>query len=124
LNDGFSSINPHKAGSFEEVLDRLMQKPPWEKATRKLPEIDPPHTAQSVLPRSRLLVAASIFFALAATAVLTLLIFAPAQEGIVLQSTLKENPRGIKSSIFLRDGSRIVLNAESRVEYPQHFQIL
>jgi hypothetical protein len=27
LNDGFSSIKPHKAGSFEEILDRLMQKP-------------------------------------------------------------------------------------------------
>jgi transmembrane sensor len=121
LNDGFSSTKPHKAGSFEEILDRLMQKPRREKAARKLPEMDPPQTAQRVLPRSRLLVAASILLALASTAVLTLLIFAPAQEGIVLQSTLKENPRGIKSSIFLRDGSRIVLNAESRVEYPQQF---
>jgi len=42
-------------------------------------------------------------------------------EEVQVKSILKENLRGRKSTIFLRDGSIVYLNAESKIHYPEVF---
>lgn len=39
----------------------------------------------------------------------------------VAQTIYKENPKGRKSTIFLRDGSVVYLNSESKIQYPENF---
>lgn len=38
-----------------------------------------------------------------------------------LEKTVKQNPTGQKSTIFLSDGSKIILNADSKVSYKKNF---
>ncbi len=38
-----------------------------------------------------------------------------------VESIIKENQRGRKSTIFLRDGSIVYLNSESKIQYPEVF---
>ena len=40
---------------------------------------------------------------------------------VVVKNITKENQRGRKSTIFLRDGSIVYLNSESKVKYPEVF---
>lgn len=35
----------------------------------------------------------------------------------------KENPRGQKSTVYLKDGSKVILNANSKLIYPEQFSI-
>lgn len=45
----------------------------------------------------------------------------PASPVNVVENIVKVNPAGIKTHIFLPDGSKVILNAESSLEYPPDF---
>lgn len=49
--------------------------------------------------------------------------FSPEQEdAIVSQTIIKQNPRGQKTTVFLNDGTKVILNAESSIEYKRKFE--
>ncbi len=45
----------------------------------------------------------------------------PVENRIVAEQIVKETPRGHRSSIVLRDGSKVTLNSESRITYDENF---
>jgi len=63
--------------------------------------------------------AASIVLALGVFFLMNLSQSSPANNGLAM--IVKENPKGRKSQIFLPDGTKVWLNAESKVEYQEGF---
>lgn len=44
------------------------------------------------------------------------------EEASVSQTIIKQNPRGQKTTVFLNDGTKVILNAESSIEYKRKFE--
>ncbi|MCG8308076.1 MAG: FecR domain-containing protein [Cytophagales bacterium] len=70
-------------------------------------------------------IAASIVFLLAVAFTIFWYISDPSSkpvEQVLSRQVVKENPRGQKSTVFLPDGSKVILNSESRIEYLSVFE--
>lgn len=120
LSEPSYNISANKEAALQKMLIRINESTIEE---RDLLIVSPVITAYASKPRSMF----AWKFAVAAAAVLviavSIFVFIKNDVPKVTVGRLveKENAKGIKSTIVLTDGSKIWLNADSRISYPEVF---
>ncbi|GAB3664832.1 hypothetical protein GCM10028791_40530 [Echinicola sediminis] len=112
--------NRIEAGKFQEGLDRLIAANN-DKKTAIRPLYKSANQGWSTFGRS---IAASILL-MGMLMIAYATIFSPVEEEMPIVAEVamihKEVPKGMKKSVSLPDGSRVILNAGSSISYPEEF---
>ena len=66
-------------------------------------------------------IAAVLFVAVGIVLTIKYISDSPSQLPLVATKTVKQNPAGQKSTIYLSDGTKVILNAQSKLEYNEQF---